>query len=490
MASAHTVDVKIHDRDGVFVDNAWIESTSDRWLEVIDPSFGAIVARVRDASPEDVDAAVASARRAFAGWSTTPPEERAQLLERIAEELERNADELAELTTTEMGAPITMAAYSPRMAAGTFRYYAEQARTFPFRQDRQRPDGGITRILQEPAGVVAAIAPWNGPLPVAALKLAPALAAGCTAVMKAAPSTPLGTYRFAEILAEAGVPDGVVNVIAADRKGSQHLAEHPDVDKISFTGSTAVGKQLMSLAAERLARITLELGGKSAAIVLDDIPLEQVLPSLVPGGCRNTGQACFALTRVLVSHARHDELVDGMKAAFEGIKIGDAHDPATEMGPLAMERQRDRVEGYIRLAREEGATVVTGGGRPEGTPDGYFTEPTLLTGVDNSMRIAREEIFGPVISVIPYHDTNDAVRIANDTDYGLSGAIYAADPEKGFDIARRVRTGTITVNSFVFDTTVPFGGYKCSGQGREGGPEGLAPFLEYKSVHMVPQRTG
>ena len=484
MASTETLTLKIPDREGIFVDNAWTQSDSTTWLEVIDPSYGEVVARVKEATTADIDQAVASARKAFKTWSRTSPEERADVLDRIAAGIEARAAEFAELTTTETGVPAQIATFHPIMAAGFIRYYAEQARTYAFRQDRRRPDGGITRILQEPTGVVAAIAPWNGPICVAALKLGPALAAGCTAVMKPAPSTPLATYLLGDVLADAGVPAGVINMLCAEREISEHLAAHEGVDKVSFTGSTVAGKHLMSLASQRLARITLELGGKSAAIVCDDIPLEGVLPSLVPGGCGNTGQACFALTRVLVSEERHDELVEGMKAAYESIKVGDAHDPATEMGPLAMERQLERVEGYIQLARDEGATVVTGGGRPAGLDRGYFIEPTLLTDVDNSMRIAQEEIFGPVISVIRYKDLEDAIRIANDNPYGLSGAVYTNDVERGFEIAQRIETGTISVNSFVFDTTVPFGGYKCSGQGREGGPEGMQPFLEYKSVHM------
>jgi acyl-CoA reductase-like NAD-dependent aldehyde dehydrogenase len=486
MVSVDTISLKIPDREGIFVDNAWTESDSTSWLEIVDPSYGEVVARVREATTADVDRAVASARTALETWSRTSPEERADVLDRIADGISARAAEFGELSTLEMGLPIAYGRHSAQMAVNSLRYYADLARTYAFREDRPRPDGGITRILQEPVGVVAAIAPWNGPVPVAGMKMAPALAAGCTVVLKPAPSTPLATYLIGDVLAEAGVPAGIVNILAADREVSEYLAAHEGIDKISFTGSTAAGKRLMAVASERLARVTLELGGKSAAIVCDDIPIEAVLPSLVPGGCGNTGQVCFALTRVLVSEERHDELVAGMKAEFEAIKIGDAHDPATQMGPLAMEAQLNRVESYIQLAREEGATIVTGGGRPEGLDRGYFIQPTLITDVDNSMRVAREEVFGPVICVIRYRDIDDAIRIANDTFYGLGGAVYAGDEERGFEIAQRIRTGTVSVNTFfAYDGTAPFGGYKCSGQGREGGPEGLRPFLEYKSVYMA-----
>jgi betaine-aldehyde dehydrogenase len=488
MASTEADTTLAADRAGVFVDNAWTTSSSPSWLEIVDPSTEQVVARVPAATNEDVDAAVASARRAFdeGPWPRLTPGERADVLERIADGIDAHAQELAELTTAEVGVPISQSGLHAAMAAGMFRYYAALARSHPFREDRARPDGGTTRVLQEPVGVVAAIVPWNGPVAVAGMKLAPALAAGCTAILKPPPNTPLGVYRLADIFAEAGLPDGVVNVLVADREASHHLAAHPGVDKITFTGSTAVGKDIMATASARLARVTLELGGKSAAIVGDDLPLDAILPSLVAGGCGNTGQACFGLTRVLVSEDRHDELVAGMVAAYQGLKVGDAHDPETEMGPLASRAQLERVTGYIELARQEGATIATGGGRPAGLDHGYFVEPTLLTDVDNGMRIAQEEIFGPVVCVIRYRDLDEAVRIANESMYGLGGSVYMADQEQAFEVARRVRTGMISLNTFHFDPTMPFGGVKCSGQGRECGEEGIVPFLEIKSVHLLP----
>ncbi|WP_153032114.1 aldehyde dehydrogenase [Amycolatopsis sp. YIM 10] len=480
----------LRDRDRILTGGHWVEATGAMALPVVNPATEETVAEVREASAADVDAAVTAARSAFdtGPWPTWDPGRRAGVLDALADALEKRLPELSALATIEGGVPTGFSQYGQGLAISFLRYYAEQARTFPFRTDRARTGGATTRILREPAGVVAAIAPWNGPLAVAALKLGPALAAGCTVVLKPAPETPLTTYVLADVVEElvaAGtLPSGVVSVLAAGREIGERLVAHPGVDKITFTGSTAAGKRIMSVAAERIARVTLELGGKSAAIVADDAPIPDVLSSLVFGGCGNTGQMCYALTRVLVSESRHDEFVGALGAALSGLAVGDPADPATLIGPLAMARQRDRVEGYVATAIEEGATVVVGGGQPACLPRGYFFEPTLLTGVQNSMRVAQEEIFGPVISVITYRDVDDAVAIANDSTYGLSGSVYTSDVERGYDIARRIRTGTISVNGAVFDTTVPFGGYKQSGLGREGGPEGLEPFLETKSVHM------
>jgi acyl-CoA reductase-like NAD-dependent aldehyde dehydrogenase len=307
-------------------------------------------------------------------------------------------------------------------------------------------------------------------------------------VLKPAPETPLATYVLADVVGDlvrdGFMPEGMINVLAAGREVGESLVANPGVDKISFTCSTAAGRRIMAVTSERIARVTLELGGKSAAIITDDIPFTEVVPSLVPGGCGNTGQMCFALTRVLVPRQREQEALDAIGEAMGTLLVGDPTDPGVTIGPLAMSRQRDRVEGYLALAREEGAVAVLGGGRPAGLDRGYYIEPTLLAGVTNSMRIAQEEIFGPVICVIAYEDIDDAVSIANDSMYGLSGSVYTGDVEAGYDIARRIRTGTCSVNGAVFDTTVPFGGYKQSGVGREGGPEGMAQFLEYKSVHL------
>jgi len=481
---------QIEERDDLLIGSGWVRATSESVLPVVNPASEEVIGRIREASPADVDRAVEAANAAFregpwASWSAT---KRADVLEAIADRLEHKLDRIGILQVAEGGMPMAFSQYSRGLSLGMLRYYAEQARAFEFTDERQRTDGRTTRILREPAGVVALITPWNGPLAVACLKLGPALAAGCTVVLKPAPEVPLSTYLLAdvvqELVAEGIVPPGVINLVAGGREVGEHLVAHPLVDKISFTGSTAIGGKIMAEAAKRMARVTFELGGKSAAIICDDIPLEQVLPTLVPGGCGNTGQMCFGLTRVLVSEKRHDEFVEAMAAALRAIKVGDPADLATEMGPLAMERQLDRVLGYIDIAQREGARIVTGGGRPQGLERGWFVEPTLLTNVTPSSRVAQEEIFGPVITVLTYTDIDDAVRIANDSVYGLSGAIYTSDVEAGAAIAGRVRTGTMSVNAAVFDFTMPFGGYKQSGLGREGGPEGIADYLEYKSIHL------
>ncbi|GHF35945.1 betaine-aldehyde dehydrogenase [Amycolatopsis bartoniae] len=479
------------DREQILLGGTWVAATGDTLIDVINPATEQVIARVREPSVADVDRAIQHAREAFddGPWPSSSPEQRARAIDALADGLQARAAELSALATQEGGMPIAFADSSVERAVSFLRYYADQARSFPFRTDRKRPDGGTTRIVQEPVGVVAAIAPWNGPLAVAALKLGPALAAGCTILLKSAPETPLTTYVLAEAVAEAvaagDLPEGVVSVITGGREIGQAMVAHPQVDKISFTGSTVAGQNIMAAASERVARLTLELGGKSAAIIAEDADLAAALTSLIPMSCGNTGQMCFALTRVLVPESRHDEIVEALRAGLSSLVVGDPADPATTTGPLVSGQHRARVEGYLALAREEGARVVLGGGRPRGFDKGYYIEPTLLDGVANSMRVAQEEIFGPVVSVITYRDIDEALRIANDSRYGLAGSIYTADHERGFELARRVRTGTITVNGAIFDTTVPFGGFKYSGIGREGGPEGLAAYTETKSVHMT-----
>jgi acyl-CoA reductase-like NAD-dependent aldehyde dehydrogenase len=480
----------VDDRDQICVGGRWQEASGDTLLPVVNPYTEQTVARLREASETDVDRVVTVARDAFdsGAWSTMSALRRSAVLHAIADELEAREAVMARVITTENGMPVTASTASVRRAVATFRYFADIATTYGFRVDRPRADGATTRVLREPSGVVAAITPWNGPLGTASLKLGAALAAGCTVVLKTAPETPLSGYLLADIVAdlvEAGtLPAGVVSVFTSGRAASEALVAHRGVDRISFTGSTLVGGQIMAAAAGRIARVTLELGGKSAAIVLDDAPLETVLPTLVMGGCGNAGQMCFALTRVLVSERRADEITAAVANAMCALTLGDPMDPATQVGPLTTSRQRERVESYLAVGREEGARVITGGGRPTGQPHGFFVQPTLFGDVSRSMRIAQEEIFGPVIGILTYRDVDDAVAIANDSAYGLAGSVYTADVEVGFEIASRIRTGTCSVNGAVFDTTTPFGGYKQSGLGREGGPEGIEDFTELKAVHM------
>jgi betaine-aldehyde dehydrogenase len=334
-------------------------------------------------------------------------------------------------------------------------------------------------------GVVGAIAPWNVPLFIAAAKLAPSLVAGCTVVYKPAPETPFDAFRLAEIFAEAGLPKGVLSVVPAGREVSEHLVKHPGVDKISFTGSGVGGKRIGGLCGERLKRCTLELGGKSAAIILDDADIATTIPTLLPNSIMNNGQACIAQTRILAPRARYDEVVDALVAAVGALAVGDPLDPATEVGPVVAERQRARIEGYLDSGREEGATVAFGGGRPSGLDKGWFVEPTVFSNVDNKMKIAQEEIFGPVLVVIPYDGDEQAVEIANDSNYGLCGSVWTADNDRGLGIARQVRTGTYMLNAPTpIDFATPFGGFKESGVGREFGPEGLESFLEKKSIAL------
>jgi aldehyde dehydrogenase (NAD+) len=341
------------------------------------------------------------------------------------------------------------------------------------------------RVVKEPVGVVAAITPWNAPLVLLCYKVAPALAAGCTVVSKPSPETPLDAHVLAECIESAGLPAGVFNVVPAGREIGDYLVRHPRIDKVSFTGSSAAGRHIAEVCAGRLARTSFELGGKSAAIVLEDADIGKMLQSLVPFSMPITGQVCFSLTRVLVPQSRAREVLDAYVTAVRGMKVGDPFEAETQMGPLAMERQLKRVQGYIAKGRDEGARLVTGGGRPRGLDRGYFVEPTVFADVDSRMTIAQEEIFGPVVSFIRYDGLDEAVRKANDTIYGLHGAVYTADAEQGYEVARRVRSGSVTVNGLIVDPKMPFGGFKQSGIGREGGIEGLDPYFETKTIYFA-----
>jgi aldehyde dehydrogenase (NAD+) len=341
------------------------------------------------------------------------------------------------------------------------------------------------RVVKEPVGVVAAITPWNAPLVLLCYKVSAALAAGCTVVAKPSPETPIDAYILAECIEAAGLPPGVFNVIPAGRETGDYLIRHPGIDKISFTGSTAAGRHIAAAAAARLTRASFELGGKSAAIVLDDADMSQVLQSLVPYSMPITGQVCFSLTRVLAPESKKNDVLDAYVGAVKHVKVGDPQNPETQMGPLAMERQLKRVQGYIEKGKQEGAKLVLGGGRPPGFDRGYFVEPTVFANVESNMTIAQEEIFGPVVSFISFKDVDDAVRKANDTIYGLHGAVYTSDPERGYEIARRMRSGSVTVNGMIVDPKMPFGGFKQSGIGREGGIEGLDLYFETKTIYFA-----
>ncbi len=476
----------VQDRDTLWIGGDWVPSDGGGSIEVISPHTEQVIATVPEASTADVDNAVAAARAALESgpWATMEPAGRAEILTDLTGALGARAEDLAQTITAEMGSPI-MFSHLGQVGATLMvaDYYANLAKDFTFEEERQ---GLMSSVLvrREPVGVVGAIVPWNVPLYVTMLKLAPALAAGATMVLKPAPESPLSAYLLAEALEEVGLPKGVVNVLPAGREVGEHLVRHPGVDKIAFTGSTAAGMKIASICGEQLKRYTLELGGKSAAIILDDADVDTTLDNLLQvAGLMNNGQACVAQTRVLASPARYDEVVSGLATRMAAVKVGDPAEMDTEVGPLVAERQRDRVEKYIVQGQEEGAEVVVGGGRPAGQDTGWYVEPTLFAKVTNDMRIAQEEIFGPVISAIPFDDVDDAVAIANDSTYGLSGSVWTADAEAGLGIAKRVRTGTFNVNGFMLEPCAPFGGFKQSGVGREGGPEGLAAYLEDKAIN-------
>jgi betaine-aldehyde dehydrogenase len=470
----------------LFIGGEWVDPATSATIDVVSPHTEKVIARVPEAREADVDRAVAAARVAFdqGPWPRMAPSERADVMERLSGHLQGGADEMAATITAEMGCPISFSRVGQTMAATmVLDYFTKLAREYAF-EDVRPGLLGPTVVRREPVGVAGAIIPWNVPLFVTMLKLAPALAAGATVVVKPAPETPVDAMLLAEAIEAAGVPKGVVSIVPGGRDVGEHLVKHPGVDKIGFTGSTAAGRRVAALCGERLKRVTLELGGKSAAIVLDDADLDTTIAGLLPAAMMNNGQACAAQTRILASRRRYDEVVDALVTAVRGMPVGDPMDPATFIGPLVARRQRERVEGYIRSGRDEGARIATGGGRPAGLATGWYVEPTVFADVDNRMRIAQEEIFGPVVVVIPYASPEDAVRISNDSEYGLSGSVWTADVERGVEIAKQVRTGTYTVNGFTIEFGGPFGGYKCSGVGRELGPEGLEAYLELKAINL------
>jgi acyl-CoA reductase-like NAD-dependent aldehyde dehydrogenase len=470
-----------------FIGGRWLEPISRQTLKVVSPSTEELLFSYPEAGPADIDRAVAAARDAFDNgpWPRMAPSERAAALRRVADNLTARLDEIANAWTVQVGAPISLTKKLVGQNPTLFRYYADLIETYPFVDERKRDDGGRVRVVREPVGVCAAITPWNAPLVLLSYKIAAGLAAGCTMVAKPSPETPLEAYILAECIEQAGLPPGVFNIVPAGREGGDYLVRHKGIDKVAFTGSTGAGKHIAAACADRLARVSLELGGKSAAVLLDDADFKAALPSLMVYTMPITGQVCFSLTRILVPERREKEFLDMYLGAVSGIKVGDPMDPATQMGPLTMSRQRDRVEGYIRTGRAEGARIACGGGRPKGLDRGYYVEPTVFTSVTPEMKIVQEEIFGPVVSVLTYRDENEAVAKANNSQFGLNASVYTADVERGYRIARRVRSGNVTINGMIVDPKQPFGGFKQSGMGREGGPEGLDNYVETKTIHYA-----
>ncbi|MGW1279234.1 aldehyde dehydrogenase [Streptomyces tsukubensis] len=473
--------------DKLFIGGRWTAPSGSGTVEIVSPVTERIVGRVPEAGPEDVDRAVTAAREAFdhGPWPRLPQAERVAVVARIRDLLAARHQELAELVSLQNGSPMLFSVRGQALSAvGAFGAALAAAEGFVAEEERTGT-GGPVLVRREPVGVVAAVTPWNVPQLTIAAKLAPALLTGCTVVLKPAAETPLDANWLAELCAEAGLPDGVLSVVTGGRETGAALVAHPGVDKIAFTGSVAAGKAVMAAAAERLTRVSLELGGKSAAILLDDADLAVALPAIVAGTCAaNSGQACVALTRVLVHSSRYDAVAAALGRAFAGLRVGDPADPQTVVGPMVSRAQQQRNLDWIETGKKEGATVLTGGGVPEDRTTGWYVSPTLLGDVTNDMQVAREEIFGPVVCLIRYETEDEAVAIANDSAYGLSGAVFSADPERAARVARRVRTGTISVNGFRLDLAAPFGGFKNSGIGREFGPEGLSAYVEYQTVNL------
>jgi aldehyde dehydrogenase (NAD+) len=471
--------------DTVFVDGGFVATESDRRADVISPRTEEVIGRVPLAVPADIDRAVAAARAAFddGEWPRWAPADRAAALRGLADRLDRRADELAELGVDESGYPIAFSeAYMAVMPSINLRTYADLCETYPFEEERVSA-AAHSLVLREPVGVVAAIPPFNGPLTLGTQKAAPALAAGCTVILKAPVQNPLACYVLAEAAEEAGLPPGVVNVLVADVGESERLVTHPGVDKVSFTGSTEVGKRIAELCGRDIRRLTLELGGKSAAIMLDDVDVDKAVPGIVASSVAILqGEICTAQSRILAPRARYDEIVDALGEQIAALPVGDPADRDMVIGPMITRAHRERVERYIALGVQEGATVRVGGGRPGHLDRGWYVEPTLFAGATNDMRIAREEIFGPVAVVIAHDGLDHAVAIANDSPFGLSGTVWTEDEDAALAVARRVRTGTIALNTYTVDPNAPFGGYKQSGIGREMGREGLDAYIEFKSV--------
>ncbi|ABW13834.1 aldehyde dehydrogenase [Parafrankia sp. EAN1pec] len=462
----------------IYLDGTWVTPDGTEEVSVPNSTTGKEIGTIRLGSEKDVTAAVEAARTAFTTWSDTPIAERIRILDEMTRILTSRHSELSDLFSQEVGTPTAQAGAFQGLATSLFGMYAQKASTFDY-EDRR---GNIT-VLREPIGVVGAITPWNFPLLLMCLKVAPALAVGCTAVLKPAHIAPLSAYALAEAADAAGLPRGVLNVVPGGPRAGEALVAHPDVDMISFTGSTKAGRRISAVAGETIKRVTLELGGKSALVVLDDADLQAAVTTGMQSVTTNNGQGCACLTRVVVPRARLAEAEEMARAFAESTVIGDPRDPATTLGPMASAEHRDRVDGYIRTGIDEGARLVSGGpGAPDRWSGGFFVRPTVFTVEDVSATIAQQEIFGPVQVLIPHDGDDDAARIANATVYGLAGAVFGTDPDRIRRVTRLMRTGKVDINGTTFDPEAPLGGYRQSGNGREFGDYSLEEFLETKAV--------
>jgi aldehyde dehydrogenase (NAD+) len=471
--------------DRFYIGGHWVKPSSECRIDVIDPATGDLFLRVAEAQEADIANSVAAARQAFdrGPWPRLSHQERAGYLRAMGKKLAERAGDIGIIWPQEMGILHSIAEAFAGGMGGVYEYYAGLADIFKF-EERHQPTGGgdLGLLVREPVGVVGAIIPWNGPIIMIAYKVAPALLAGCTIIVKASPEAPGAAYVMAEIAESVGLPPGVLNIVTANREASESLVRNPGVDKITFTGSSAAGKRIASLCGERIARCTLELGGKSAAVVLDDYDIEAAAQAIAGPACALTGQICSSLTRIVVTRSRHDAMVAALSANFAAVRVGDPFDPASHMGPVVSQRQLERIEMLIAKGKSEGAVLASGGNRPAHLRRGFYIEPTVFGNAHNHSTLAREEIFGPVLTVIPADDEAQAVDMANDTIYGLNNSVFTNDPDRAYAVARELRSGTVGHNVFRSDFGIAFGGFKQSGVGREGGVDGLLPFLEAKTI--------
>ncbi len=485
MTIASPAAASVRHADRFFIGGEWVKPSSESTIDVVDSTNEEVFLTVAEAQADDMARAVGAARNAFDNgpWAALSHQERAGYLRAIAAGLRERANDLSQVWPRESGVLYALSSSVASEAAAVFEYYAGLAGTYAWEERATPTMGNFGLLVREPVGVVGAIIPWNGPLQLISYKIAPALLAGCTVILKSSPEAPAEGLVISEIAESIGLPAGVLNVVTADRAVSELLVRDPRVDKITFTGSTAAGRRIASICGERIARVTLELGGKSAAVVMDDADIASTAATLAGAECLLAGQVCSSLTRIVVSRSRHDELLEALAAAFGAKKAGDPFDASSDLGPLVAQRQVDRVNGYIEKGQSEGATLAAGGpGRPADVDKGFYVQPTVFGNVPNSATIAQEEIFGPVLSVIPADNEQDAIKTANDTIYGLNSSVFTNDVDKARDVARQLRAGTVGHNSFQSDFGIAFGGFKQSGLGREGGTEGLHPFLETKTV--------